>query len=440
VRRVTWLAVLLVASASLSANAVGQGTRSAHRCTIKGTEHADVIRGTTHADLICALGGDDVVDGRGGNDVLYGGGGSDVMRGGPGNDKLRGGGGRGDELYGGTGDDVLDGGEGDDVLYGGPGKDQADGGTGDDLFLALDGERDLLQGGPGRDGVQFDRGRDHTRGMERAIAALSRPDPVVLTAGDISSCAKHGDEQTAPLLDLFPTATVVTAGDNVYEGGDIGSFRKCFEPSWGRAKARTRPAIGSHEYSTPDAAGYFAYFGAAAGEPGKGYYSFDLGAWHIVMLNTLCAQIGGCSSPSLEVQWLEGDLTAHPAQCTLAVMHHPRFSSRHGAPRNSVHDMWEILYRHGAELVISGDDHLYERFAPQNVEGDPDPAAGIRQFIVGTGGRSHHSITSVRPNSEARETQTYGILKLTLQSSSYSWEFVPVAGKTFADAGTTPCH
>jgi hypothetical protein len=231
----------------------------------------------------------------------------------------------------------------------------------------------------------------------------------------------------------------VTAGDNVYEGGDIASFRNCFGPTWGRAKARTRPAIGSHEYSTPDAAGYFAYFGAAADEPGKGYYSFDLGAWHIVMLNTLCAQIGGCSSPSVEAQWLEADLTAHPAQCTMAVMHHPRFSSRHGPPRNSVHDMWEILYRHGAELVISGDDHLYERFAPQSVEGDADPN-GIRQFIVGTGGRSHHSIETVRPNSEARETQTYGILKLILQSSAYSWAFVPVAGKTFADAGTTACH
>jgi acid phosphatase type 7 len=124
----------------------------------------------------------------------------------------------------------------------------------------------------------------------------------------------------------------------------------------------------------------------------------------------------------------------------MAVMHHPRFSSRHGAPRNSVHDLWEVLYQHGAELVISGDDHLYERFAPQTVEGVLDPANGIRQFIVGTGGRSHKAITSVQANSEARELETYGILKLTLGSSSYAWEFIPEAGKTFADAGTTPCH
>ncbi|MGH2373331.1 MAG: metallophosphoesterase family protein [bacterium] len=267
----------------------------------------------------------------------------------------------------------------------------------------------------------------------------SQPPPVLVGAGDIASCASHGDEATARLLDGIP-GTIFTAGDNVYEYGTHQEFMNCYHPSWGRHKARTRPAAGNHDYGTPEAAGYFTYFGVAAGEPKRGYYSYDLGSWHIVVLNSNCWAVGGCHAESPQLEWLRADLRAHPAQCTAALWHHPRFSSgRHGGMAQFA-PIWRELYAADADLVVNGHDHSYERFAPQDPLGRLDPRRGLRQFVVGTGGRSHYPITRVMSNSEVRHSGTFGVLKLTLGPSSYTWEFVPETGKTFTDSGTATCH
>jgi acid phosphatase type 7 len=204
---------------------------------------------------------------------------------------------------------------------------------------------------------------------------------------------------------------------------------------------RTGCGVGDHEYRTTGAAGYFNYFGAAAGNPTQGYYSWDLGGWHVVELNATCAQIGGCAAGSPEEQWLRADLAAHPAACTIVVEHKPRFSSGsiHGSS-TTFQPFWQALYEANAELVLSGDDHVYERFAPQTPGGTLDVARGIRQFVVGTGGRSHYSFGTIRPNSQVRNNDAFGILKITLRSNSYEWQFVPETGKTFTDSGSESCH
>jgi hypothetical protein len=201
------------------------------------------------------------------------------------------------------------------------------------------------------------------------------------------------------------------------------------------------PTIGGHEYLTPNATPYFDYFGTAAGDPGKGYYSYDLGSWHVVSVNTNCSQIGGCGTDSPEAQWLRADLAAHPAACTLAVLHEPRFSS--GAVHGNdpaMQPFWQALYDYGAELVLSGGDHVYERFAPQTPGGVLDPAGGVRQWVVGTGGRSHYGFGTIRPWSEVRNNDSFGVLALSLHATSYDWRFVVEAGKTFMDSGNTACH
>jgi calcineurin-like phosphoesterase family protein len=259
---------------------------------------------------------------------------------------------------------------------------------------------------------------------------------VFVGAGDIASCWSRGDEATATLLDTI-SGTVFTAGDNAYDSGSLSEYANCYGPSWGRHKARTRPTSGNHEYETADAAGYFGYFGAAAGEPAKGYYSYDLGAWHIVALNSTI----DLSATSAQVEWLRADLAAHPRPCTLAYWHHPLFSS--GAEHGShpyVQPLWDALYEAGAEIVISGHEHNYERFAQQTPAGAADPARGIREFIVGTGGASHYGFSTPLANSEARNSSAFGVLKLTLSARSYDWEFIPVAGQTFTDSGSGTCH
>jgi hypothetical protein len=260
-------------------------------------------------------------------------------------------------------------------------------------------------------------------------------DPVLVGAGDIAHCGSDGDEATASLLDNIP-GTVFTTGDNAYPNGSAEEFANCYDPSWGRHKARTYPSAGNHDYQTPDGAGYFAYFGSAAGEPGKGYYSYELGTWHIVVLNSNLSVAAG----SPQEQWLRADLEAHPAECTLAYWHYPRFSSGvvHGSDA-SMQPLWQALYDHGADVILAGHEHNYERFAPQDPSGIADPTRGIRQFVVGTGGRSHYVFGNPILNSEVRNDDTYGVLKLTLHSSSYSWEFIPEAGKTFNDSGNAPC-
>jgi hypothetical protein len=270
----------------------------------------------------------------------------------------------------------------------------------------------------------------------------SGTDPVMVGAGDIANCSNlAGAEATAKLLDTIP-GTVYTLGDNAYGSGTSTEFANCYDPTWGRHMARTRPAPGNHEYYTAGASGYFNYFGPAAGDPKLGYYSYDLGQWHVVVLNTndQCKYVS-CSAGSAQANWLQADLADHPAQCTLAYFHYPLFTSGSYSPGiSAVKPLWDVLYSGGADVVLNGHDHLYERFAPQSPSGVPDPGRGIREFVVGTGGAEHYGIKTAQPTSEVRNTDTYGVLKLTLHASSYDWQFVPVAGKTFTDSGSTSCH
>jgi hypothetical protein len=266
-------------------------------------------------------------------------------------------------------------------------------------------------------------------------------DPVLVGAGDIASCSSTGDEATANLLDNI-AGTVFLLGDNAYESGTSTEYANCYGPSWGRHKSRTRPSPGNHEYNTTNATGYYGYFGAAAGDPAKGYYSYDVGAWHIIVLNSNseCTTIS-CAAGSPQEQWLRADLAANTKACTLAYWHHPRFNSgaSHGNS-TAVAPFWDALYQYGADVILNGHEHVYERFAPQTPQAVADPANGIRQFTVGTGGRSHYTFGTIQPNSQVREGSTYGVLKLTLHATSYDWQFVPVAGSTFADSGTGSCH
>ena len=265
-------------------------------------------------------------------------------------------------------------------------------------------------------------------------------DPVLVGAGDIAKCTVTGDEATAALLDNI-AGTVITLGDNVYDSGTATEYSNCYGPSWGRHLSRTRPTPGNHEYGTTNASGYFGYFGAAAGDPAKGYYSYDLGAWHIIVLNSnsSCTTIS-CAAGSAQDAWLRADLAAHTNVCTLAYWHHPRFNSGAAHGNNTaVANFWNALYAAGADVILNGHEHVYERFAPQTPSALADPN-GIRQFTVGTGGASHYTFGTIQPNSEKRDGNTYGVLKLTLHATSYDWEFVPVAGATFTDSGTGSCH
>jgi len=260
---------------------------------------------------------------------------------------------------------------------------------------------------------------------------------VLVGAGDIADCGSSGDEATAVLLDGI-SGTVFTAGDNAYEDGSATNFSQCYEGSWGRHKARTRPSPGNHDYHTSGAADYYTYYGALSGDPGKGYYSYDLGDWHIVSLNSNISMSAG----STQETWLRADLEASPLACTLAYWHHPRFSSgtQHGSS-SSTQPLWQALYDAGAEIVVSGHEHNYERFAPQTPDGTADAATGIREFVVGTGGTGHYTGQGTPlPNSELFNGTTFGVIKLTLGPGTYSWTFVPVAGETFTDSGSGSCH
>jgi hypothetical protein len=268
-------------------------------------------------------------------------------------------------------------------------------------------------------------------------AVVQIVEPTLVGAGDIASCHSDGDEATAAILDTIP-GTVFAAGDLVYMVGTASNFATCYDPSWGRHKDRTRPAPGNHEYyDLPNAAGYYGYFGAQAGDPNRGYYSYDLGSWHIVVLNS---NIGSGAGSSQE-QWLRADLAAHPAVCTLAYWHHPLFTSGAERPNPGMRPIWQALYDAGADVVINGHDHDYERFAPQAPNGTADGKRGIRQFIVGTGGYSHiRLLAAVASNSELRDDTSFGVLKLVLHDTSYDWQFIPAAGNAFSDSGTGYCH
>jgi hypothetical protein len=261
---------------------------------------------------------------------------------------------------------------------------------------------------------------------------------VLVGAGDIASCDSRGDRATAKLLGNI-RGTVFAAGDNAYENGSLSEYRSCYGPTWGRYKNRTKPVVGNQEYDTPGASGFFNYFGAAAGARGKGYYSYNRGAWHIVALNSECEHLrGGCASNSPMLTWLEKDLKSNPARCTLAYFHSPRFSSGQNGNDANMKPIWAALYAAKADVVVSGHDHVYERFARQTPRGVRS-TRGIREFVVGTGGASHGKFKKTEANSQVRNAHTYGVLKLTLRPANYSWQFVPVAGKTFRDSGTTRC-
>jgi hypothetical protein len=272
------------------------------------------------------------------------------------------------------------------------------------------------------------------------------PDPVIAAAGDIACPAGEPvtptschQQATSDLLVRVAPTGVLALGDLQYERGRRANFEQSYDRGWGRLKAVTHPVPGNHEYQS-GAGGYFDYFGPAAGDPTKGYYSYDIGAWHLIALNSECERIGGCRRGSAQERWLRNDLAAHRNRCTLAYWHRPRFSSGPHGSNPSYDAFWRALHRAGAEVVLNGHDHDYERFAPQDPDGKPDPARGIRQFVVGTGGKSHHKLSRIESNSQVRNASTFGVLLLSLHPRSYAWRFVPERGATFTDAGSSSCH
>jgi len=253
----------------------------------------------------------------------------------------------------------------------------------------------------------------------------------------------HGRERrqraTSDLLLAGDYAAVLALGDLQYEVGSRAAFSASYGPSWGRVRSITRPVPGNHEYRTEGAAGYFGYFGPAAGQAEKGYYSYDLGGWHLVALNSNCSESGGCSAGSPQERWLRADLAASPAACTLAYWHHPRFSSGEHGSDPAYEAFWQALYDANADVVLVGHDHDYERFAPQTARGALDRARGIREFVVGTGGRGLRTFPAIQPHTEVRSRTSLGILELTLGSGSYAWRFRAAVG-SFTDRGSAACH
>jgi calcineurin-like phosphoesterase family protein len=292
-------------------------------------------------------------------------------------------------------------------------------------------------------------------------------DPVIAAAGDIAcdpgqpsfnggagvsdACRQMA---TSDLLLGGAYDAVLTLGDTSYYCSSHASLRASFDPSWGRVKRLIRPVTGNHDYLThagtlpggagcdagnAAAAGYFEYFGSAAGAPSGGYYSYDVGTWHLIALNSQCGHAGGCGPNSPQAKWLQSDLAAHPARCVLAYWHIPLFSSG-GRASPAMTFIWQTLYDAGADVVLTGHDHTYERFAPQTGVGAADPARGMREFVIGTGGANHTSFVSSAANSEVRNDATFGVLRMVLGADGYSWQFVPEKGASFTDTGADVCH
>lgn len=288
-------------------------------------------------------------------------------------------------------------------------------------------------------------------------ANAAAPDRLIAAAGDIAcdvasdAPAAAGDKDdyspdgcqqagTAQLLKAKRYDAILPLGDEQYPDGTPAEFANSYAKTWGTATAMARPVPGNHEYHTAHAAGYFGYYKSAAGDPAKGYYSWDLGPWHFVALNANCNAAGGCGRGSTQERWLKADLAAHPAACTLAYWHQPRFSSAHHHSDTTYIPFWEDLYAAGVDVVLNGHDHDYERFAPQSPTGIAD-RNGAREFVVGTGGKSHYQFGTIEPNSEVRNNTTFGILELTLHAQAFDWRFVP-APRTgaFTDSGSAACH
>jgi hypothetical protein len=248
----------------------------------------------------------------------------------------------------------------------------------------------------------------------------------LLAAGDVASCSSSGDEATAALL-ARERGTIAVLADAVYERGTAEEFRRCYTPSWGRFRARTRAALGNHEYGTGTAAAAIAYLGL----PPTGWYAYRLGSWRLIALNSNCAAAGGCGQGSPQWRWLRRELAAHPARCVLAYWHHPRWSSGLHGSDPTMAELWRLLAEAHADVVLAGHDHHYERFAPID---------GIRSFVVGTGGRSHYPVVARLPASRAVNWTTFGVLRLRLREGSYGWRFLPVAGRHYVDAGSASCR
>ncbi|MGH9387580.1 MAG: metallophosphoesterase family protein [Vicinamibacterales bacterium] len=258
---------------------------------------------------------------------------------------------------------------------------------------------------------------------------------VLLAAGDIARCGKElgGAMATGRLLDRLQ-GTILSLGDHAYTTGAASDFEQCYEPAWGRHKGRTRPTPGNHDYFTENGRAYFTYFGENAGPERRGYYSFEVAGWHIISLNSNID-----SGPSSnQIQWLKNDLKTHPSVCTLAYWHIPLFSTGDHGGNPKMRDAWEVLHQFGADVVLNGHDHDYERFQPLDSRGRPDKERGIRQFVVGTGGAGVYRFNRTLPISEVRDNQSYGVLKLTLSPTSYDWEFIAAVG-TFRDSGSASC-
>jgi len=286
----------------------------------------------------------------------------------------------------------------------------------------------------------------------RRTSVAAGPDPVIAAVGDMvcgtgtstSAPCKHA--QTAALIPTIAPNAVLLMGDIQYENATLADFNTYFQPTWGAHKAIIWPAPGNHEYQTAGAAGYFDYFNGVgvqtgrAGDRSKGYYSFNLGAWHVVAINSNCGSIGGCGAGSPQEQWLRVDLAANPTACTLAYWHHPRISSGGHGDDATMQAIWQALYDNGADLVLAGHDHEYERFGPQTATGVLDNARGVRSFVVGTGGKEKGGFATIRANSQLRANSSFGVLKLTLHADSYDWQFVPIPGDPLADAGTASCQ
>jgi hypothetical protein len=266
---------------------------------------------------------------------------------------------------------------------------------------------------------------------------------VLLAAGDIGDCATQGDEATARLLAEHPGATIAVLGDVAYPHGATEDFDRCFAPTWGRFRDRMRPATGNHDHATRQARGYAAYFGARGGPPDSYRYSYDLGAWHVVVLDSDCWRVGGCELDDPQARWMRDDLRRHRRRCTLAYWHRPPFSSgRYGDPADTkrVRALWQVAVQEGVDVVLTAHEHSYERHAPMNADGARDPD-GTRLFVVGTGGGN------LRPyrdpplaTTEIRNDDTWGVLRLDLRPDGYDWRFLPVQGRTFTDRGSGTCR
>lgn len=260
------------------------------------------------------------------------------------------------------------------------------------------------------------------------------PSSVVLAAGDIAQCDLPGAERTGRLLDTV-TGTLLALGDNAYPHGSLLHYAECYDPTWGRHFDRTRPVPGNHDYETPGADGYYTYFGESAGPRGLGYYFYGIGAWDLIALNSEV----DVSAGSAQLAWLRSQLAAARARCTLAYFHRPLFSSGRNGNNNDLRDLWRVLYEFNVDVVLTGHDHMYERFLPQDPNGLADSARGIRQFIVGTGGGQLTGPVRRQANSEITGVD-WGVLRLTLGNDDYRWEFLPVAGGAFRDVGAGRCH